>query len=100
MLESNDVMNAQMPDYLRTIIAVTATFMYLTRAIAMWRAVKGEQKKWFGAFFILTLLPVNTVGIVELIYLFRFAKTRLTINEVKSWLSMNTPPGKKKQIRS
>ncbi|RJQ25332.1 hypothetical protein C4577_06025 [Candidatus Parcubacteria bacterium] len=53
------------------------------KAVALWRAAKNEQKYWF----IIFILPINTMGILELIYLFRFAKKRLTLEQIKSWFS-------------
>ena len=42
------------------------------------------QRNWFIVLFI--LVPFNDLGIVELIYLFWFAKKRMTIPEIKSWI--------------
>lgn len=50
------------------------------KGIALWRASKNDQKIWFVA-----ILVINTIGIIEIIYLFKFAKKRLTIEEIKSW---------------
>jgi len=50
------------------------------KGLALWRASKGDQKIWFVA-----ILVLNTVGVLEIIYLFRFAKKRLTIAEIKTW---------------
>lgn len=51
------------------------------KGIALWRAANLKQRNWFIA-----ILVLNTIGIVELFYLFRFAKKRLTIDEIRSWM--------------
>lgn len=61
-----------------TIITIWST---LVKGIALWRAANLKQQNWF-----IVMLIVNTVGILEIIYLFRFAKKRLTIKEIKGWL--------------
>ncbi len=51
------------------------------KCIALWRAAKYNQTNWFVAILILNSL---TFGILEIVYLFRFAKTRLTLNDIKN----------------
>lgn len=53
---------------------------YLWTGLVLWRAAKLNQKNWFIFFLI-----VHTAGILEIIYLFYFAKKKLTIAEVKTW---------------
>ena len=50
------------------------------KGIALWRAANLKQRNWF-----VVLLIVNTVGILELIYLFGFAKKRFKLEELKFW---------------
>lgn len=50
------------------------------KGIALWRSAKLEQKNWFVAILIL-----NTVGILEIVYLFFFAKKKLKLRELKFW---------------
>ncbi len=50
------------------------------KGIALWRAAHFKQRNWF-----IVMMIVNTVGILELTYLFRFAKKRLTWEEMKGW---------------
>jgi len=52
----------------------------LWSAIVLWRSARLNQKNWFILFFV-----IHTFGILELIYLFYFAKKRLTMEEIKSW---------------
>lgn len=48
------------------------------KCIALWRASKGDQRYWF-----IGILLINTFGILELIFLFRFAKNKLSVEEIK-----------------
>jgi len=43
------------------------------KGLALWRAAKNGQKYWFIA-----LLVINTVGVLEIIYLRFFSKKRVT----------------------
>lgn len=53
------------------------------KGVALWRAAKLGQKNWFIA-----MLVVSSIGILEIIYLFAFAKEKLTLEEIKSWLPL------------
>jgi hypothetical protein len=57
---------------------VLSLWSYLWKGIALWHAAKQNQRNWF-----IVMLIVNTAGILELIYLFRFAKKKVTIKELK-----------------
>jgi len=52
----------------------------LWKGIALWRAAKSDQRNWF-----IVLLVINTAGILELLYLFRFAKKPLQLRELRFW---------------
>lgn len=54
------------------------------KGIALWKASKSGQRNWFIA-FLAVMTFVNTVGILELIYLFKFSKNPLSISEIRSW---------------
>lgn len=54
----------------------------ILKGIALWRAAHAKQKNWF----VVLMLPVNTAGIIELVYLLKFAKKPLTLDEVRSWV--------------
>ncbi len=45
------------------------------KGLALWRAAREGSKPWFIAFLVL-----NTAGIVEIIYLFFFAKEKLSFS--------------------
>jgi len=55
------------------------------KGLALWRTANLSQRNWFIA-----ILVLNTLGILEIIYLFRFAEKRLTLKEIRSWIQ----PGK------
>jgi hypothetical protein len=52
----------------------------LWQGLALWRAAKLGQRNWF-----VIMLILNTAGLLQLAYLFFFAKKRLTIHEIKLW---------------
>ena len=52
------------------------------KGLALWRAAQLKQKNWFAVILVLNSL---TIGLVELVYLFAFAKNKLTFKEIKSW---------------
>ncbi|OGH14280.1 MAG: hypothetical protein A2687_01490 [Candidatus Levybacteria bacterium RIFCSPHIGHO2_01_FULL_38_26] len=49
------------------------------KGLALWHSAKFNQRNWFIA-----MLVVNIAGILEIIYLFRFAKERMTIKNLIS----------------
>lgn len=51
------------------------------KGIALWHAAKNNDKLWFVAFIVL-----NTVGLVEIAYLFFVAKNKLTAAKIQSAL--------------
>lgn len=51
------------------------------KGIALWRAAKLEQKNWF-----IIILVISSLGIIELVYLFGFAKKKLTLKEIQNWI--------------
>jgi hypothetical protein len=55
------------------------------KGIALWRAAQLKQRNWF---IVILVLNSITLGILEIIYLFRFSKKRLTFEEIKSWKNM------------
>jgi hypothetical protein len=54
----------------------------LWKGIALWRASKNGQRNWF-----VVMLVVNSIGILEIAYLFFFAKNKMKISELKFWES-------------
>lgn len=46
------------------------------KAVSLWRAVKNDSKPWFIA-----LLVINTLGILEILYIFIFGKKKYDENK-------------------
>lgn len=72
---------SQAPGNIVLLLAISL-WQLLWKGLALWRAAGSRQRNWFIAILIL-----NTFGILEIVYLFRFSKKRLTISEIQSWLS-------------
>lgn len=51
------------------VIAVLVIWSYIWKALALWHSARRGQKVWFIVFLVL-----NTVGILEIVYLFVVAK--------------------------
>ncbi len=66
-------------------VIILAIWSMFWKGVALWKASKGHQKNWFIA--IVALFYFNTLGLFELIYLFKFAKHKLTIDEMKGWFA-------------
>lgn len=62
-----------------TYIAILAWSLFW-KGIALWKAAKYDQRNWF-----IVILVVNLVGILEIIYLFGFAKKKLKLSELRIW---------------
>ena len=52
------------------------------KGLALWNAAKNSQKNWFIA-----ILVINTIGIIEIVYLFAFAKQKMTLSDLYFWKS-------------
>jgi len=50
---------------------IVAIWSLIWKGIAMWRAAHNENQKWF-----VVLLVVNTVGILDMLYLFVFGRKK------------------------
>ncbi len=73
------------PDPLSLALIILISAIQLSiKGFALWRAAGSKQRNWFLVLFV--LLPINEFGIVEIIFLFKFAKKKLTISEIQSWM--------------
>ncbi|MFA4999637.1 MAG: DUF5652 family protein [Parcubacteria group bacterium] len=64
------------PNYVGTtleiiLFSVFSIWSLVWKGIALWKAAKAGSKPWFIA-----LLIINTVGILEILYIFVFSKVR------------------------
>jgi len=49
------------------------------KGFALWRSANLKQRNWF-----IGILILNTLGILEIAYLFFFAKEKITLKDLKS----------------
>lgn len=81
---------AQIPLGQAILIYALSIWSLIWKGIALWKAVKDGQRNWF-----IVLLILNTVGVLEILYLFRFAKHRMTFLDISNWFTKYFPPVKK-----
>ncbi len=53
------------------LIALLALWTVPWKGVALWKAARANSKPWF-----IVLLIVNTVGLLEIIYIFGFSKKK------------------------
>lgn len=62
------------------VIFLVLIWTILWKGIALWKAAKLGQRNWF-----IVILIISSLGIIELVYLFGFAKEKLSLKEIRSW---------------
>lgn len=62
------------------ILFVIFLWTLLWKGMALWKAAKLDQRNWF-----IVMLIVNTVGILEIVFLFFFAKKKMKLSELMFW---------------
>lgn len=67
------------------VVGIIAIWVLFWKGCSLWIAVKSDQKWWF-----LALLIINTLGILELIYIFFVAKKKCS--DIKQIFSKAVPP--------
>lgn len=77
--------NFQILSFPPPILIILYFWSIVLKGIGLWRASKNNQKNWF-----IVILVLNTVGILEIAYLFFFAKKRLTLEELKFWETLKS----------
>ena len=62
-----------MPSFLTNpyVIIPVLAWTFVWKGMALWLAAKNDSKPWF-----VVLLIVNTLGILEILYLYVFSKTK------------------------
>lgn len=65
------------------ILAIVWTLFWT--GFGLWRAAQGKQRNWFIVILIVSRF-FSLLGILEIIYLFKFASKRLTIAEIRGWI--------------
>ncbi len=66
------------------VVFIVFLWSLLWKGLALWKAVKLDQRNWF-----IVILIVNTVGILEIIYLFFLAKKKMKVEELKFWEALS-----------
>jgi hypothetical protein len=67
------------PAPLWIILAIWSLFW---KGLALWRAAHSKQQYWFIA-----MLPINTAGLLEIVYLTKFSKKPLTGKDIRGWVA-------------
>jgi predicted membrane channel-forming protein YqfA (hemolysin III family) len=62
------------------LLYVLFVWSLIWKGLALWHAAKLSQKNWF-----VVMLVLNTVGILELVYLFYFAKKKFALQTLRFW---------------
>ncbi len=63
---------------------ITLIWIFLWKGIALWHSARHGQKNWFIA-IVLTIFPpvlFFSTGLIDIIYLFFFAKDKLTLKSI------------------
>lgn len=53
----------------------------LWKGLALWNAARNSQRNWF----IVLILPLNTLGILEIAFLFFFSKKKMKMEDLMFW---------------
>ena len=62
------------------VVTILLIWSLIWKGFALWRAAKNNQRNWF-----IVMLVINTAGILEIAYLFFFAKNKMKLSEFKFW---------------
>lgn len=62
------------------LFSILAIWEIIWKGLGLWKAAKCQQKYWFIA-----ILIIHSLGILEIVYLFKFAKKRMQLHELKFW---------------
>ncbi len=75
------LLNGPQTNAQKVIYLIIGLWTVLWKGISLWKSAKNGQKYWFIA-----LLLLNTVGIVDILYLFVFAKEKMKPKELLAFL--------------
>lgn len=64
------------PELQKAIFFLLLIWSLVWKGFALWRAARNESRNWF-----IVLLVVNTVGVLEILYLFVFSKKQKILPE-------------------
>lgn len=69
----SNMMNWDNPGF-RTGFSILAIWSLVWQGIALWKSARNDDRYWF-----LALLLIHTAGILDILYLFVFAKNKLVL---------------------
>ena len=72
------------------LMAIVSVWSLIWKGLALWKSCKKDSKAWF-----VVLLVINTVGILEILYIFLFSKIDLN----KTTKKKSSKSSKKKKSR-
>ena len=67
--------------FLLTLLILWSAFW---KGLGLYKAIKNDQMWWFVLMFM-----VNLAGVLEILYLFRFAKKKMEVEELYFWKHFN-----------
>lgn len=73
--------NSQLADWLATywwVLPLVGVWVIIWKGMSLWRAARRGDSNWFIA-----LLVVNTLGILEILYIYVFSKDDITIEKIE-----------------
>lgn len=74
------MMGKETHPWLPTFMIFIAAWSLFWKGLALWKSARNDERYWFIA-----LLVINTVGILEMLYLFLFAKNKyILVSEPKN----------------
>ena len=68
-------------------LGLLAIWSLFWKGLALWKSARNDERYWFVG-----LLVINTMGILEILYLFVFAKTKLVLVSEPSKSSRKKSP--------
>jgi hypothetical protein len=76
MISAQQLTDAQLIAFLNnprviSLLTILAIWSIIWKGIALWKAARNGSKPWFAV-----MLLVNTVGLLEIIYIFYFSKKK------------------------
>ena len=76
----NNMNSSAVPDFPSILIFASFIWSIIWKGVALWNAATHKQRNWFIA-----ILVINTVGILEIVYLFGFAKKKMVLKDLLFW---------------
>ena len=58
------------------LLAILVLWSVIWKGIALWKSARNESKIWFVILLIVNTVGINTVGILEIIYIFAVARPK------------------------